>query len=119
MRDDLRIAVLGGLGFMGSHICRELARRGHFVRIFDKLYASHELIHDFAGAVQVVESDISRSHDVIESIFDVDIVINLIHTTVPGSSMKDPVYDITSNVAAAVGWLHQLSRTKVRKVLYV
>ena len=114
-----RVAVLGGLGFMGSQICRELVNRGHFVRIFDKLYASHGLISDFEGAVEVVEGDVSRPDDVLTAIADTEVVINLIHTTVPGSSMNDPGYDITSNVVAAAAWLQQLGKTRVRKILYV
>jgi UDP-glucose 4-epimerase len=114
-----RIIVLGGLGFMGSHICRELVRRGHSVRIFDKLYASQELIDDFRTAVEVVEGDVSRPEDVLAAIADANIVINLIHTTVPGSSMNNPSYDVTSNVAAAANWLQHLGETKVRKVFYL
>jgi len=114
-----RVTVLGGLGFMGSHICRELVHQGHFVRIFDKLYASRHLIGDFQSGVEVLEGDVSRPDDVLEAIADAEVVINLIHTTVPGSSMDDPVYDITSNVVAAVGWLQGLGKTQVRKILYV
>ena len=113
-----RVAVLGGLGFMGSHICRELSARGHAVRIFDKLYASRELIRDFEREVEVVEGDISRPHDVLSAIADADVVVHLVHTTVPGSSMDDPEYDITSNVIASVRWLGRLGETRVRRVLY-
>lgn len=113
-----RISILGGLGFMGSHICRELVNRGHFVRIFDKLYGSAELINDFKDSVEIVESDVSRAEDVVEAIADTDIAINLIHTTVPGSSMNDPSYDVISNVAAAAGWLRELAKTRVQKILY-
>ena len=42
-KDSDLIAVLGGLGFMGSHICRELVRRGFAVRIFAKLHSSRTL----------------------------------------------------------------------------
>jgi UDP-glucose 4-epimerase len=118
MSDGERIAVLGGLGFMGSHLCRALVKRGYSVRIFDKLYASHDLVSDFEASVEIVESDISRSQDVLETISDVHLVINLVHTTVPGSSMNDPIYDVTSNIASAVGWLRQLGKTRVRRVLY-
>ena len=117
--DKKPISILGGLGFMGSHICRELVSRGHSVRIFDKLYASQELIDDFKTVVEVVEGDISRPDDVLGAIADVNIVINLIHTTVPGSSMDNPRYDVISNVAAAANWLQHLGETKVRKILYV
>ncbi len=113
-----RISILGGLGFMGSHIGRELVNRGYFVRVFDKLYASHELISDFEDSVEIVEGDGSRPEDVLTAVADTDVVINLIHTTVPGSSMNDPSYDVTSNVAAAANWLQQLRPTGVRKILY-
>lgn len=113
-----RIVVLGGLGFMGSHICRELSARGYAVRIFDKLYASRELISDFERNVEVVAGDISRPHDVLSAVADADVVVHLVHTTVPGSSMNDPEYDITSNVIASVRWLSRLGETKVRRVLY-
>lgn len=118
MQESERITILGGLGFMGSHISRELVTRGYPVRIFDKLYASQELIDDFRTAIEVVEGDVSRPEDVLAAIADANIVINLIHTTVPGSSMDNPSYDVTSNVAAAANWLRHLGKTKVRKIIY-
>ena len=103
---------------MGSHICRELVSRGYFVRVFDKLGASHKLISDFEDSVEIVEGDVSRPEDVLAAVADTDTLINLVHTTVPGSSMKDPSYDVTSNVASAATWLRQLGTTGVRKVFY-
>ena len=41
-----RVTVMGGLGFMGSHLCRALLEAGHDVAVFNKLYASRELIRD-------------------------------------------------------------------------
>ena len=118
MRQPERISILGGLGFMGSHICRELVQRGYFVRIFDKLNASHQLISDFEGSVEIFGGDVARPEDVLAAVADTDTLINLIHTTVPGSSMNDPSYDVTSNVAATANWLKQLGTTRVRKIFY-
>lgn len=114
-----RVTVLGGLGFMGSHVCRELINRGHAVRIFDKVGASDVQVKDFESHVEIRGGDVSRPDDVLNAISDTDVVINLIHTTVPGSSMKDPSFDITSNVVAAAAWLQRLGQTRVRKILYV
>jgi UDP-glucose 4-epimerase len=111
--------VLGGLGFMGSHICRELLRRGNKVRIFDKLYTSHDLVTDIAHAVEIVEGDLSRPGDVLSAIADGDTLIHLIHTTRPGSSMDDPAFDISSNVVANASWLMRLRETKVSRILFV
>jgi UDP-glucose 4-epimerase len=112
------IVVLGGLGFMGSHICRELVARSFRVRVFDKLYSSHALVEDIKPSIEIVEGDISRLSDVLRVTRDASTVIHLIHTTVPGSSMDDPSYDITSNVVASVKWLSHLAETKIRRILY-
>ena len=112
------IVVLGGLGFMGSHICRALLAQGRPVRVFDKLYASRELIADIESQIEIVEGDISRPNDVMDAIADADTVIHLVHTTLPGSSMKDPASDITSNVAASAAWLMRLSEINLKRIIY-
>lgn len=114
-----RAAVLGGCGFIGSHVCRALVARGHGVRIFEKTYASRELIRDIEGDVEMVEGDITRPDDVLAALEGCETVVNLVHTTVPGSSMRDPAYDVESNVVASVRWLSRLSETDVRKVFFV
>jgi UDP-glucose 4-epimerase len=117
-RERAPVAVLGGLGFMGSHISRALVGRGERVRIFDRLYASHALVADIESQVEIVEGDINRPGDVIEAVHDAGTVIHLVHTTVPGSSMADPAFDITSNVAASAAWLARLPETSVGRILY-
>jgi UDP-glucose 4-epimerase len=114
-----RIVVLGGLGFLGSHISRALVTHGYSVRIFDKLYALRKLVEDIETQVEIVDGDISRPDDVLGAIFDAEVVINLVHTTVPGSSMKDPAYDVSSNVVAAAKWLARLDETSVKRLFYV
>ena len=32
----MKVTVLGGSGFLGSHVADELSNRGHQVKIFDK-----------------------------------------------------------------------------------
>jgi UDP-glucose 4-epimerase len=119
MGHDETVVVLGGLGFMGSHLCRRLLKDGYKVRIFDKGSTGQTLTEEFPGQVDVFEGNIARPDDVVKAIGNGTTVVNLIHTTVPGSSMADPVYDISSNVAATVGWLRLLDKTNVRRILYV
>lgn len=113
-----RVAVFGGLGFIGSHICRALVKAGYSVRSFDRVNESRELIRDIEREIEIVEGDISRLEDVANALSGVTVLINLIHTTVPGSSMKDPAYDVISNVANAARWLALLGESTVRKVIY-
>jgi UDP-glucose 4-epimerase len=104
---------------MGSHLCRALLKRGVRVRVFDKLYASRSLVEDIEGELEIVEGDIARAEDVLGALDDAETLVHMVHTTVPGSSMKDPAYDLSSNVVASVGWLSRLQETGVRRVFYI
>ncbi|MFX0197452.1 MAG: NAD-dependent epimerase/dehydratase family protein [Candidatus Hodarchaeota archaeon] len=111
--------VLGGLGFIGSHLSRALLGLGYRVRIFDKLYASDELIEDIKCQVEIVEGDFEKSKDVVDVLIDAPICFHLIHSTVPGLSMQDPAYDVQSNVLSSVRWISQLHRTSLKKLIYI
>lgn len=113
------ILVMGGLGFIGSHLSRLLVKNGHQVRIFDKLYATKRLVADILDDIEIVEGDIEKPSDVLHALQDVDAAIHLVHTTVPGSSMQDPGYDVQSNVSSCTRWLPLLADTGLKKIIYV
>lgn len=113
------VTVLGGLGFLGSHLSRALLLEGFKVRVFSKLYGSYELVSDIRSELDVFEADIMQPREVLDVIGDSEIVIDLVHTTRPGSSMRDPVYDVTSNVVSHVQWLQHLGGTSVKQIIFV
>lgn len=119
MSTRARVAVLGGLGFIGSHLARRLIREGNDVVVFDKLYATHDLVADILPQVTLVEGDLVRTDSLLNAIRDCTTVYNLIHTTVPVTSMMDPGYDVTTNVAGGVRWMDKLGETKVKTLVYV
>ena len=110
---------MGGLGFIGSHLSRLLFYEGCSVRIFDKLYASHKLVADIEAQIEIEEGDAERPEDILKALRDIDIAVDFIHTTVPGSSMMDPVYDVQTNIVSHVGWLSQLHKTRLRRIIYI
>lgn len=117
--DMQQVLVMGGLGFIGSHLCRALLQKGYSVRIFDKLYGSRELLGDIENDIEILEGDIERPEDVLAALEDMDVAVHLIHTTVPGSSMKDPAYDVQSNVVSAARWLSLLKETGLKRLIYI
>jgi UDP-glucose 4-epimerase len=92
---------------------------GYRVRIFDKLYTSKHLISDIAKQVEIVEGDVAKSADVLRSLEKIDVAVHLIHTTVPGSSMQDPVYDVESNIVSCTRWLPYLKDTDLKRIIYI
>src|SRR5262245_1331456 len=69
------ILVVGGAGYVGSVLVRELLERGYAVKVFDRLYYGDQGIRDVAERIKLQVGDI-RTMDV--SVLDgVDAVINL------------------------------------------
>lgn len=67
--EGMKILVIGGTGFIGSHLVRELARRGHRVSVFHRGRTSANLP---AESIHGERSDLSRLGP------PVDVVIDLI-----------------------------------------
>ena len=113
-----RVVIFGGLGFIGSHLCHELLKHCSAVRAFDRPGESRDTVQSIENRIEIVGGDISNTNEVLEGLRDATVLINLVHTTVPGSSMQDPGYDVVSNVASAVKWLERLEETNLRKIIY-
>ncbi len=113
------VVVMGGFGFIGSEVCRALVSQGYLVRVFQKESSSPSRLGPVLNSVEVFRGDQCSAVDVIAALKDAHTVIHLIHTTVPGSSMSRPGFDLQSNVVALTGWLSRLGETSVKRVIYV
>jgi UDP-glucose 4-epimerase len=119
IRKSHTIAVLGGLGFIGSHLCHALVRAGHKISIYNRVQSDQSKIKDIKDNIEITKADISCSDDVISAIKNADTLIRLIHSSVPQASMDDPTQDIVLNVAATVKWASRLNQTKIKRVIYI
>lgn len=111
----MKILVLGGNGFIGSHLIDRLLAEGHQVRVFDK-YEEH-----FRNPLPLVEyclGDFGNRGLLADALQGIEIVYHLISTTLPKSSNDDPVFDITSNVVETLFLLEECVRCGVNKVIY-
>ncbi len=71
------ICILGGTGFVGSHLCAELVKRGHHVKILTRHRERHRGLLVLPKA-QIIESDIHDEAQLGEHFQDCDAVINLV-----------------------------------------
>jgi UDP-glucose 4-epimerase len=92
--------VIGGNGFIGSHVVDALVRRGHTVTVFDR----HRQGPDrYAGmGVAVRHGDFLNIGDVRRALVGQDVVLHLLSTTDPATAEGDPTMDIRTNLMASV-----------------
>ena len=75
MEKPKKILVVGGAGYVGSILVRELLERGYAVKIFDRLFYGAQGLEEIKGKIELVIGDIRTFHPGI--LDDVEAVINL------------------------------------------
>jgi len=111
-----KCCVIGGAGFIGSHVTRLLANMGREILVLGRRTKPDK---DLPKNVSYVSGDYGN-HAVLKDLLSgVAEVIDLAYATVPQTSFADPVFDIVSNLPASVGLLQEAASAGVRKVVLV
>ena len=114
-----RCLILGGCGFIGSHVTDTLLKNGYQVRIFDKLNASTKNIDHVINDIEFIKGDFNNELDIKTVIQGVDYIFHLICSTLPQTSNENPVYDVRNNVIPTVNLLEQASKIeRIKKIIF-
>lgn len=115
-----RCLVLGGRGFIGSHLVDALLDQGYVVRCFDRPHvAPLGDSHLTNPAFELYEGDFSSEADLANALEGCDICYHLVSTTLPKSSNADPVFDIRSNVLGTVHLLTLAVKSGLKKIVFL
>ena len=112
----MRALVIGGSGFIGSHLVDKLLSRGQRVRVFDR---ATERFRATPKGVEFRQGDFGDTALMAEALADVEVVYHLLSTTVPSTSNLDPIGDITGNLVTTVRLLELMRRAEVRRIVYL
>jgi len=112
----MKALVLGGNGFIGSHIVDHLLAEGHSVRVFDR---GMEKFRQPLAQVDYRLASFDNIPALAEALEGIDVVYHLISTTVPSTSNKDPVYDVESNLVGTIRLLQLMRDANISRIIYL
>ena len=109
----MKVTVLGGSGFIGSHVADALSKRGHDVRIFDKK-KSKWLRKD----QKILIGDIFNYKILEKAIRDSEVVYNFAALAELDKSMKEPLVSAKTNILGTVQALNLCLKHKVKRFVH-
>lgn len=112
----MRVLVLGGCGFIGSHIVDQLLAAGHDVRVMTRRVEASR------GALPEVDYRLADCRDadaVASALVDRDCVVHAQSATTPASGDNDPQRDVDQNLVSCLTLLDQMSKAGVRRLVYL
>ena len=110
--------ILGGNGFLGSHLAEGLVEKGYDVRVFDSFQTGMENLETVRGRVEIMEGDFFSEADVRQALKGMDYVFHYVGTTVPATAVKDPIHDIEASVVGTVRLLQLAVESEVKRVIF-
>ena len=111
--------VIGGAGFIGSHIARALVRKGESVRVLDNFVEGRrENLGEILGSIELIKGDIRDPDCLREALKGVEIVFHQAALRSVPKSFENPIETDEVNVAGTLKVLLASVEQKVRRVVY-
>ena len=114
--------VTGGAGFIGSHLCEELLRRGHRVRVVDSLVTGKRRNLDSIGgdrsAVEFIEGDLAEPAVAERAVAGMDHVLHQAAIPSVPRSVKDPITSNRANITSVLNVLVAARDAGVKRLVY-
>lgn len=109
--------VLGGSGFIGSHVVELLIENGFRVRVFSRS-SSPPRLAAVANRIELSVGDFQDVQSLARAVKGCDYVFHLAATTVPITSNRDMAFDASSNLISTLRLLEVCVREKVQQIIF-
>tara|TARA_X000000950_G_scaffold192234_1_gene231955 strand:+ start:1126 stop:2118 length:993 start_codon:yes stop_codon:yes gene_type:complete len=115
----MRVIILGGAGFIGSHLCEYLLKKNYSVKIIDNLSTGRiENIKHLNNKVRFIKADISKKGKWENEFKKVDYVFHLAALADVVPSIDNPEKYYKSNVTGTFNVLQAIKKYNVKKLIY-
>lgn len=108
-----RLLVTGGAGFLGSHLVDELVRRGHAVRVLDRIPSAW-----LPPGVEQVVGDLGDPNVLDSALQGCSAIYHLAAFADLNAAKTRPIETVTANILATVNLLEAMRAHRVCRLLF-
>jgi UDP-glucose 4-epimerase len=113
----MKCLILGGAGFIGSHLCERLLLEGHDVRVFDRQRKVSDRV-PVDPRIEWIDGDFLNADDLEVALKGIEVLFHLVSATLPKSSNANPIYDVETNIIGTLRLLDIAKNNNVQKVIF-
>jgi len=113
----MKIIVIGGAGYIGSHIVHDLVEQAHEVTVFDNLSSGFR--ENLPNNVHFILGDILNSID-LKDVFaeNFDFVMHFAALKAAGESMTNPGKYAENNISGSINILNAMVNAKIQNIIF-
>ena len=113
----MKVLVVGGAGYIGSHVAKEFLDNGHEVVVYDN-FSTGQKVNLFPKA-EAVEGDILDYAKLVQTMSkNVDVVIHLAAKKAVGESMENPQKYSENNITGSLNILNAMVEAGVKNIVF-
>lgn len=112
----MRILVVGGAGYIGSHVVKELLNTGYDVRVFDNLSTGQEI--NLFEKAEFIRGDILDVPALEKAMQGIDGVVHLAAKKAVGESMEKPDLYALNNLNGTINVLNAMVKEGVKYFVF-
>ena len=114
-----KVVVIGGAGFIGSHLVEKLVALGAHVTVLDNLQTGNvENLAAVATKITFIKGDIRNKEQCIQSLVATDIVFHLAAQVSVPESVEDPELCFSTNITGTFNILEAARINKVKRFTF-
>lgn len=114
----MKVLVLGGAGYIGSHMCKMLASQNHTVTVFDNLSTGHKEAVKWGALVVGDVLNKQNLVDLFNNYGPFDLVIHFCAKSLVGESVQQPAIYYRNNVMGTLNVLETMIETGHDKIVF-
>ena len=112
----MKVLVVGGAGYIGSHVAKALMLKGHEVTVYDNLSTGQEI--NLFKQNRFVKGDILDYPALVEAMRGQDAVVHLAAKKAVGESMENPMLYSVNNISGSLNILNAMVECGAKYIVF-